>query len=117
VANRIELRSALELREPTVVAFSDGREWEFPSDLRSDALMGFLERFAEELSSARLTLEGTKAFYQLVFADRYDEFLAGVSWSEAQSAAWALYLHYMGAKSPDKDQGSEGDDDSPPDLP
>lgn len=112
--NRIELQSALTLREPAVVVCADGTEWEFPPDLPSQRVAEFLLAHGAEFGSGELSIEGTMAFFRFVFADQYDEFMQAATWAEAREAAWALYFHYMGVRKPGGAEEAGGDDDNPP---
>ena len=120
MANRYELRSALQRREPVVVAFDDDREWEFPPDVNSAALLAFQDEHGDEfgVEGGRLPFPVIRAFFRMLLGDQYETVTANTSFLEANDLCWTLYIHYvvLGGKRPEEEQQDDGGeaDDRPP---
>lgn len=107
MADRTELRVALNARDDVVIILDDSREWEYPGDIDADAFLSFIETHGEEIAKGgNLSLPATRDFFEAVLADHFDDIRSRTTFRELNAVAWKLYHHYMGI--------DEGDADDPP---
>lgn len=97
MADRTELHVAIKARDDVVIVLDDGREWEFPGDIGSDAFLTFIEEHGDEIAKGgNLSLPATRAFFVAVLGANFQDIRERTSFRELNAVAWKLYHYHMG---------------------
>ena len=97
MSRRHEFRAASAARKPIVIAFSDGREYEFPGDVEADAWLDFLDTWASMLEGETMPVRVVNPMFRTVIGDeRFNELRKELTWTEMRDVATTLWKEYSG---------------------